>query len=258
MSTQENAFLSRVSKPQSSAVIVTICGDAGLGKTSLAATFPKPFFLRAEDGMQSIPADMMPDTLPVAQDADHFFADLLAFTQSEHDYKTLVIDSVTRLETMFTDHIIKSDPKKPRSINQALGGYGAGMAAVAALHQRVRKAAEHLKNTRGINTVFIAHADTEMMELPDTEPYMRFNLRLNKRSMQPYVDDVDIVGFIRLQTYLVGDDGRKQAKSDGSRVLTTYATPSNISKNRFGITDDLEMPLGVNPLVQYVPALNVE
>lgn len=256
MTEQSNSFTSRIVKPDASAVIVTVCSDAGVGKTSFAATFPKPFFLRVEDGMQSIDSSPMPDTLPIADNADQFFDDLLAFTQSEHDYKTLVIDSVTKLEIMFIDHVVKSDPKKPRSINQALGGYGAGLRAVASMHQRVRKAAEILKVKRGINTVFIAHADTEMMDLPDTEPYMRFNLRLDKRSMQPYVDDVDIVGFIRLHTFLAGDDGsRKQARSDGSRILTTYATPSNISKNRFGITKDLDLPKGVNPLVEFVPAL---
>src|SRR5690606_8250026 len=131
------------------------------------------------------------------------------------------------------------DPKKPRSINQALGGYGAGLGAVAALHQRVRKAAGILNERKGMHVIFIAHADTETIELPDQDPYTRYSLRLGKRSVAPYVDDSDIVGFLKLQTFTMGDGERKKAISDGSRILVCYAAASNVSKNRYGVTEDL-------------------
>ena len=55
------SILSQIEKPSARPVIVTICGDSGLGKTNLAATFPKPIFIRAEDGLQGIPAEICPD-----------------------------------------------------------------------------------------------------------------------------------------------------------------------------------------------------
>ena len=66
--------------------------------------------------------------------------------------------------------------------------------------------------------------------------------------MTHYVDNVDLVGFLKLQTYTFGDGDRKKATSDGTRVLVTYATASNISKNRFGIKEDLVIVEGQNPL----------
>lgn len=249
------SVLSQAKKPSDRPLIATITGDAGIGKTRLAATFPKAVFIRSEDGMQSIPANDRPDALPMIAGPDDLWEQLTALVNEDHDYRTVVIDSVTALERMFVQNIVENDPKKPKSINQALGGYGAGLQAVAAMHQRVRKAAGILNTKRNMHVVFIAHADTVTVEPPDQDPYTRYDLRLGKRSVAPYTDDVDLVGYLKLETHTMGDGERKKAISDGTRILTAYTTASNISKNRFHITDDLEVAEGENPLAAYVPTL---
>lgn len=248
------SILDKISKPKDRPVVVTILGDAGMGKTSLAATFPKPIFIRAEDGLQAIPEDNRPYAFPVVSGTKDLWEQLTALVTEEHDYQTLVIDSVTALERLFIQDVIDNDPKKPKSINQANGGYGAGLQAVAVMHQRVRKAAGMLVD-KGMHVVFIAHADTETIELPDSDPYTRYSLRLSKKSVAPYTDDVDVCGFIKLQTFTIGDGERKKAISDGSRVLVTYATAANVSKNRFSITEDLPVTIGENPLKPFVKTL---
>lgn len=248
-------ILQSAGKPADRPIICTITGDAGVGKTRLAATFPGPvIFIRAEDGMQSIPTAERPDAFPVLTSVDDLWLQLKALISEEHQYKTVVIDSVSMLERMFTAYVVEHDPKSPKSINQALGGYGAGLAAVASMHQRVRKAAG-LMNANGMNVVFIAHADTITVELPDQDPYTRYDLRLGKRSVAPYVDDVDLVGYLKLQTFTMGDGDRKKAISDGTRLLVTYTTAANVSKNRYGITENLEVPEGTNPLTGIVPGM---
>jgi hypothetical protein len=249
------SILDQAAKPIDRPVIVTICGDSGLGKTTLAASFPKPIVIRAEDGLQGVPAAIRPNALPVIHREEQLWEQIMALLQEQHDYQTLVIDSVTALERLFTQHIIESDPKKPRSLNQALGGYGAGPQALAGMHQRVRKACGLLNERKNMHIVFVAHADMETIELPDQDPYSRYSLRLGKKSVAPYVDDSDVVGFLKLETYTTGDGDRKKAISDGTRILVTYATASNVSKNRYGITEDLIVKPGENPLVQYIPAL---
>lgn len=248
-------ILDNVSKPADRPVLVTICGDSGMGKTTLAASFPKPIVIRAEDGMQAVPADIRPDAFPVIQQVDDLWEQLKGLIHEDHSYKTLVVDSVTALERLFTQYVVESDPKKPRGIQQALGGYGAGRDAVSAMHQRLRKAAGILADKRGMNTVFIAHADTARIEPPDDDAYMRYTLRLHEKSMPAYVDDVDVVGFLKLETFTTGEGERKKAISDGTRVLITYATAANVSKNRFGITEPLTVEQGKNPLIDIIPAL---
>lgn len=248
-------ILDNVSKPADRPVIVTICGDSGMGKTTLAASFPKPIVIRAEDGMQAVPADIRPDAFPVIQQVDDLWEQLKGLIHEDHSYRTLIVDSVTALERLFTQYVVESDPKKPRGIQQALGGYGAGRDAVSAMHQRLRKAAGILAEKRGMNTVFIAHADTARIEPPDDDAYMRYTLRLHEKSMPAYVDDVDVVGFLKLETFTTGEGERKKAISDGTRVLITYAMAACVSKNRYGITEPLVVEQGKNPLIDIIPAL---
>jgi len=240
-------MLETITKPdKGKSAICTITGDAGVGKTSLACAFPKPIVIRAEDGLKAV--QDMPDAFPVLTGVNDLWAQMRSLIEDEHEYQTLVVDSVTALEQMFTDFVITSDTKKPSSINQALGGYGAGLAAVGQLHAKVRKGAGILHEKKGMNIVFVAHADTDTIDPPDSDPYARYVLRLGKRSQRPYVDDVDIVGFLKLETFTRD----KKALCDGSRVLVCYSTAANVSKNRYRIDTDLPVKQGENPLMDYI------
>ncbi len=248
------SLLEQIVKPDDRAVIATLTGEPGVGKTTLAATFPKPIFIRVEDGLQAIPHDIRPDAFPVITKPDDLWDQLKSLIKEDHDYKTVVIDSVTQLEQLFGLHIVESDIKKPKSLAQAMGGYGAGYVAVGALHGRVRKAAQML-NDKGMHVVFIAHSDISTVELPDSDPYSRYDLRLHKKSMPHYVDNSDLVAYVKLQMFTQGDGERKKAISTGQRLAVCYTGAAQISKNRFGITEDLPVEQGVNPFTNHITGL---
>ena len=257
------SLMDTIKKPVDRPIVCTICGDAGTGKTRLAATFPKPIFIRAEDGMQSIPAAERPDAFPLlggsgkaSEGVAMLFDQILTLLREDHDYRTLVIDSVSAMDALFTAEALERDGKA-KTLATALGGYGAGVQYVSSQHQRVRKACGLLNERKGMNIVFIAHADLETMRLPDRDDYQRYSLRLPPKSLPPYLDDVDLVGFLRLVSVVRGDEGeRKKAVSTGDRELVVTASAASVSKNRFGLTDDMDVPEGVNPLVGLVPGLS--
>lgn len=233
--------------------IITICGDAGLGKSSLAATFEKPIFVRCEDGVSRIPAAFRPSALPPIRSEDQLWEQLKALVHDEHDFKTAVIDTVSAADRMFVQSILKTDGKA-KSLNQALGGYGAGFSALAARHQQVRNAAELMRIKRGMNVIFLAHTEVGTMRLPDQEDFSRYSLRMtHDKSLPPYLDDVDAVGFLRQVMVLKGDDGeRKKAISGEGRELVMHVTASNVSKNPYGIKEPVAVELGVNPLAEFM------
>ena len=243
------SILSTVSKPAARPPIITVVGEAGTGKSSFAASFPKPIFIRIEDGVSRISRKVeAPDVFPVVGGSDALFDQMMALVKEEHDYSTLVLDSVTKLEEVFTREIIEKDGRA-KTLSTAMGGYGAGYQMLASMHARVRKAAGVLNTQKQMAIVFIAHADLETMRLPDTDDYQRHSLRLNSKSIAPYVDDVDVVGFVRLSAALRGDDGeRKKVVSTGDREFVCHATAASVSKNGLGITQSLPFEEGTNPL----------
>lgn len=236
-------------------IIVTICGTPGSGKTSLAATFPAPFLIRTTG--EAIPRDSV--SLPELGETDteaKLWEQLKALAFDDHPYQTVIIDSVTGLETLFVEEVVKSDdkPNKLKSIKTVHGGYGAGRDMVTARHNRVRRAAEALRK-RGMNVVFLAHSDVVRLDPPDTDSYTAYSLRLHEKSMSPYVDSVDLVGFLKQNTVVKGDDGdRKRAITDDERLLVTYMTPTAVTKNRLGISEDIPFIKGENPLADFVSA----
>ena len=249
------SLLSTVSKPSPRPTICTITGDPGVGKTVLANTFPKPIFIRAEDGLESIPESAKPDAFPVLTSVDQLWEQVTALVKEDHDYKTLVVDSVTQLETLFAEYVVESDPKKPRSLAQANGGYGAGFLAVAAMHGRLRKAAKVLNERKGMHVVFIAHSETTTIELPDSDPYSRYELRLHKKCQPHYTDNVDLVAYLRLETFTTGDGDRKKAISSGNRIAICHTDAAQVSKNRYGIKEPINVTEGENPFTNYIQSL---
>lgn len=235
-------------------LIITICGTPGTGKTSLACTFPGPLYLIQTQGERTprdLPRGQRPVSIGETDSVKKLWDQLLALTMEDHPYKTVIIDSVTGLEQLFGEDILRQDPKA-KSVQTAMGGYGAGRDAIAVMHGRVRKAAEVLRR-KGIHVVFIAHSDVVRIDPPDAEGYTQYSLRLHSKSMAHYVDSVDVVGFVKQATVVVGKDGEsKRAVATGERVLVTYLTPVAVTKNRVGIEEDIPLVRGVNPFAKYM------
>lgn len=249
---------------------ITILGEPGLGKTTLACMFPEAILIRIEDGLEAVPSAFTPKVLPMCETSEQLEEQIrwVFANRKEHGRKTLIIDSITRAETMFEREIVANDPNRPSSINQACGGFGAGPKALGAHHAKFRKLLGFLNQKGDMTVIVIAHASTETVEPPDGDNYTRHTLRLGKHSAAPWVDDVDMVAFIQLQRYVKGarEGGKNQqakagkAMSDGVRELVAYVTAGNVSKNRFGFPDGqpIELPNPnkpgvVNPLLAMIP-----
>lgn len=245
--------LSQLSKPSGQRpIIVTLFGEGGMGKTTLAAMFPKPVIIRTEDGTTSLIGNENVSMFPLAQSSQDVLDAIEALATQDHDHKTLVLDSITQLATMIEGEIVASDPKA-KSINQAGGGYGAGYSTAADWHRLIRDWAGALAYEKGMNVVFIGHADTETMDLPDFDPYTRYSVRLHKKSLPHYTDNVDAVCMIRLKTFTRGDGDKKRAISSGEREIICFPQAASVTKNRFNITEPLPFTFeGGNPFENFV------
>ena len=224
----------------------------GMGKTTLAAMWPSPVFIRTEDGTASLAGNDNVSLFPLATSTQDVLDAIEALATQKHDHKTLVIDSITQLATMVEAEIVANDPKA-KSINQAGGGYGAGYSAAAEKHRQIRDWAGSLAYEKGMNVIFIGHADTEMLDLPDMDAFARYTVRMHKKSLPHYTDNVDLVGLIRLKTLVRGGDGdKKRAISTGEREIICHPQASSVTKNRFNISEPLAFTFDRNPFADFV------
>lgn len=255
------SILDTLEVPGDIPLIATICGEAGSGKTSLASTFPNPVFIQVEKGMQAIPEAERPQATPLINSSEELYEYLGALITDEHDFKTCVIDSITQLDVLFQREILEETDKP--NMNEACGGYGKAWGRLAAMHDTVRQWTETLRSERKMHVVFIAHTIIENMAMPDLDDYTRYGVNLVKNKQgdcqKPYVDNVDIVAFVKLKTRLLSKENsnRQKAISDGSRIVECSANPANVSKNRFGIDKPLPFIKGENPFVEFVASLSV-
>lgn len=257
-----------ISKPKDSTPMITLTGDPGIGKTSLAATFHKPIFIQAEAGMASIPDELKPKSFerttsafPAGgvkkDDFSNLQRQLAAVLNANHDYKTLVIDSITSLARLMEKEIIEEEPdKSKKTMGKAHGSYGKAYKILGERLAEIHETCEKIRDERGMTIVFIAHSDTETYDPPDGEPFSRHTLRLNKAVKGPFIDGVDILAYMTIDMYTKGEKGeKKKAVTTGQRLIRCTTNASSDAKNRYHIKSDIPVIEGVNPFFEYVPAL---
>jgi len=226
--------------------MILIYGAEGQGKTTIASNFPKPFFIRTEDGTESIQHKDFA-TLDLVKTKEDLLAQLNAIATEEHQFETVVIDTITSLNTIFEKEICKES--KVTNMALAMGGYGKGYIELEAKHRGLVQYLRSIANARGLNIVLLGHSDVIKHSPPDQEAYTSYTLRMHEKSRNPYLEEPDCVGFIRQRT-MVKDTGK--AVSLGSYELICYPSPVHLSKNRWGINEPIPVDKDTNPLAQYL------
>lgn len=101
-------------------------GRAGSGKTTLAATFPKPILLLdiRDKGTDSIADVKGIDVLEVESldDIEDVFYDVLK--PGDHKYKTLVFDTVTEMQKLVMKSVVMGRNKKKSVDESRIGDWG--------------------------------------------------------------------------------------------------------------------------------------
>lgn len=264
-------------QPTAKAPVITLAANAGLGKTTLAGLFPNPVFIQAEDAetifeeWENPPAFMPQLSAPskrqgemVGRPFTEAMDQLRWLMTNEHDRKTLVVDTVSALNRLFEQEICMEEDVS--NIGEAAGGYGKGALVVLERHTKFRQACEHLRK-KGMTIVFLSHVGIQKVKAsPDTDEYMVYNLEMDAKSIPVYVNFSDAVYYIRKDEMVQGKETDKKGRvtkfgkmiDTGRRKIVTSSTGrvgyAN-AKSRYAAPEEIDLPHGENPILQYIPAL---
>ncbi len=198
---------------------VVLYGPPGSGKTTMGATFPAVLFLSAESGLLSI-RDKAIDvwTITCWEDLEEAFEYL---RKSDHQYKSVVIDSLTEVQKKLHEHIVHKFPGKRRDYEDLMSQSDWGYAI-----DRMRKMCRAFRDLP-MNVVFIALDQTEMSEEETiTQP------ALSGKTLS-----AELLGWVDAAIYCPGP----QKDEDGNQHYIGQTIPAK------GRRAKLRVPPGVNP-----------
>ena len=267
--------LSQLTKPLTKPPIITVVSAPGVGKTTLAALFPKPIFVMAEDGTSTFDTwndEDKPTVFPQLPRSDSkskvstkaaLLDQLRALATQEHDFKTLVIDSVTSLHSLFEHEV--ADAYGVDNVADAAGGFHKGYIVVKEYHQEIKTACDYLRDKIGMAIVFLAHTGVEKIKnRPDAEEYSVYGLDMHKASSPVYINLSDAVLYLRQEEFIKGGATDRKGNvtklgkivQTGDRIMVTSGDGRQgyvAAKNRYELDSELPVPHGTNPLLELIP-----
>lgn len=232
-------------------------GPESVGKTTLAAHSPDPIFIDIEKGANNLNANRYRFESGVAPGSYAEFLEAITdLTVNDHSYKTLVIDSVDRLETLIWDYIVEAHSGKSSSLNQKAQkfdsidgfpwskGYGIAVSELSKLLGML----ETLREERKMAIIFVGHSCIVTVKNPIGEDYDKYALRLhtgNKTggNFQGKVKEwCDVIGFCNFEEgggSLAGE--RSRGFYTGRRLLHLKKGAAFDAKSRVPVPDEIEL-----------------
>lgn len=216
---------------------IMIYGSEGVGKSTFASLAPNPVFVQTEDGLSEIDTSKF----PLARTFDDVVMQLQAVRDEQHEYGTLVIDSVDWLERLVWDRVCADYGVK--SIEKADGGYGKGYVHALTYWRQIVSTLNDIRSKRGMAVILIAHAAVERFEDPEHAAYDRYTPRIHKKACSLICEWVDAVLFASRRLRVDSTTGKAApvGADGGERILRTNGSPACIAKNRFGLPTELPL-----------------
>lgn len=238
--------LSSLTKNSPKAPRIIIHGDPGVGKTTFAVCAPSPVIIQTEDGLGNLDAT----AFPLATSFQDVLDALSSLYTEDHQFKTLVVDSLDWLEPLIWKHTCdfwtdkKGDPKRLASIEDA--GYGKGYVEALGYWRMFFDGITALRDAKGMMIVMTAHSQVVRVEDPTMPTYDTHDLKLHKRAAALAEEFADVILFAAVQTNTVTEDTgfnnkRTRATTTGNRIMHTVGQPAFLAKNRYSLPSPLPL-----------------
>ena len=192
-------------------VKAVIYGPSGSGKTHFASTAPSPIFASAESGLLSVAkTGRKIDFVNIASVKD--LRELLLFLKTEkHNYKTVVIDSISEI-----NEIIKEKLEKDSGRSMQLQDWSNLAKQIKGILRSFRDLDMHV--------IFIAQ---ETFEKDDQAIYKVVPM-LNGKAAIEIAYFMDVVGYSYID-------------KQGNHQILTHASDKHLTKDRSGLLKEAEL-----------------
>jgi len=218
-----------------------IYGPEKIGKSTLANEFPASVFLQIEEGTGMLELNTFGKLLSF-QDVMDAIASLY---QEEHQFKTVVVDSATALQTLvYAETCERGDDKGNKKTRIEDFGYGKGYQYALSVWQEFMEGIMALRRDRGMTVILIAHSKIERFDDPETVSYSRYEIDLHEKARDLLKREVDVVLLLKSDVAIKNEEqgfNKSRARADGGRTVWMHASsrPAYAAGNRYDIPERL-------------------
>jgi len=235
---------------------VILVGTEKIGKSVFAAQAPKPIFMpiKGEEGID----DLDVDQLPVVSTWAELSESIKLLVKEDHDYKTLVIDSISTLEPIVWKQVC--DDAGTDSIEKVGGGYSKGYTEALGKWQKLMNALDRLRD-KGMGIILIGHVVVGTFSDPNSESYSVYETDIHKKARAALYRWADAILFANHKITTVSKDvgfnkEEIRAVSTDTRYLYTKKRPAHPGGGRGAYGEvPYEMVLDYNKWQQAVAAI---
>lgn len=240
--------------------ITLLYGVDGVGKSSLSGEWPDSYYLPTAG--ETPPSDVELASPGTMESLDDFFEVVAYLLSEEHEFKTLIVDSLDGVEPLANavtcarigaDSINSNEKGSPAA-------FGQGQVQSEVEWGMFMEACRDLKQA-GIAVVLIAHPEIKRFDSPVTDPYDRYGVRLNKRAAALIREQSDIVAFmnyrVSIKTKEVGIK-KEVSHAEGGKERQIHLTEGAgfVAKNRYNMPDHIvyKKGSGYEAMSKFFPA----
>lgn len=219
---------------------IVLIGVEGVGKSTAGAQMPAPIFLCAEDGLVGAQFADTPSISPRDWPETLAFLDWLA--TGEHQFKSLVVDTLDWIEPRLFAHVVDS-AKKPDIRQIEDFGYGRGYVLAADEFRQFLARLDRI-NSRGMAVMVLAHSQVKAYNNPIGDNYDRYEPKVAKQVAGLVKEWADCVLFAMFDVFTRRDGSKSKGQGGQVRLVHTEHCAAWDAKNRYGLpaTLPLDMP----------------